>query len=650
VRNPVRASTGSRPASDSDIIAGFFLWADCDDPASEGNVRRFDGPKYASVVRTGTVPSVRVHVYWTLAEPCYDLAAWRRAQEAIASHFGSDRTVVNPSRIMRLGGTVSYPDSRKQSRGYAPELVRIKTASDDAHVLVSLDQMMRVFGSAAAPAHQATPLSQRAMPSAPSSGPHNARIELEPHRPALDREDAVQRALAGEEWHNNTIRLVASYVARGLSDDEIHGLTERLTLPGWTVADTRREVQAAIDGARRKGWAPQPQAAPQITPQQREAIPPAMFRPWIRKDLAAIPYPEFLYGDFYARGYTSLTVAPPKVGKSMLALAEALDMATGRGFLSGLQRPSLRVVYYNAEDDQDVIDARVSALLAAHGIDQSEIEGRFWPTSGVNAEGFYLIRGQEGVINEQLFVSIEKFCAEQAADVLIFDPLQDLSTSPETNEVFRLLGQRIRWMASQSAISIHLVHHTRKVAPGMNASIDDSRGGSALRGTARFNRVLNLMTEDEAVKAGVPNHRHFFRIGDMESNLAPPSADVNRWFEKRSIIAPNGQNIGIVEPWKWPDAFAGVTAEDAARVRNAIAAMSMEPPRLDPQARTWVGHEVARVLRLDSNDKGDRERIKTLVRTWINTGVLAVEERHDARNGREAKVVVAGPNSPSAVG
>ena len=73
----------------------------------------------------------------------------------------------------------------------------------------------------------------------------------------LDRERAAIAAMSGQEWHNSVIRLVASYVAKGLSDGEIHALTDPLTLSGYTVEETRREVQVAIDGARRKGWTPE---------------------------------------------------------------------------------------------------------------------------------------------------------------------------------------------------------------------------------------------------------------------------------------------------------------------------------------------------------------------------------------------------------
>ena len=381
---------------------------------------------------------------------------------------------------------------------------------------------------------------------------------------------------------------------------------------------------------------------------EKEAIPAALFRPWAEIDLAAIPYPEFVYSDFYARGYTSVTLAPPKVGKSMLGLAEAIDIATGRGILTGVKRDPQTVVYYNAEDDQDVINSRVAALLTAYDIPQSEIVGRLFATSGVDAAGFYLASGQDGEINERLFVSIEKFIKEASADVLIFDPLQDLTRSPETNEVFRMLGQRLRRMASTSGVALGLIHHTRKIAPGTTPSIDDGRGGSALRGTARFNRLLIGMTEDEAVKAGVNNHRHYMRIGDMESNLAPPSAELNRWFEKVSILTPNGHNVGAIRRWEWPDAFDGVSANDARLVRNAVS--EADPaPRENHQSKQWVGVIVADILGLDLDEKGVKSRIISMLKTWVKTGVLEVEEIFDKRQGRDVKVLLPGPTVPGEV-
>ena len=384
----------------------------------------------------------------------------------------------------------------------------------------------------------------------------------------------------------------------------------------------------------------------EMTDKEKDAIPALEFKPWGHRDLAAIPAPEFVYSDFYARGYTSVTLAPPKVGKSMLGLAEAIDMASGRGFLSGEERAPQRVFYYNAEDDQSVIDARVAALLGHYGIRQEEIAETLIPVSGVEAENFYMVTGQDGQINERLFIGLEKFIDVQRIDALIFDPLQDLSTSPETNEVFRVLGQRIRRMASSKRVAVGLIHHTRKIAPGAQASIDDGRGGSALRGTSRFNRLLISMTEDEAVKAGLDNHRRFMRIADMESNLAPPSADVNRWFQKLSVEIPNGHKVGAIEPWRWPDAFEGITPRQTADCQ-ALLLDRATPARANVQASDWVGNLIAPVLHLDPSNKSDRARLGAIVKKWIQEDVLRADTEIRAKDGREMPVVIVGSNRVS---
>jgi hypothetical protein len=642
VRNPIRADVpASRAATDDDIVAAFLFWADCDNKPSAENVKRFDGPKFTAHIVTGRIPETRVHPYWDLDKPLYDMAIFRDMQQRIAQHFGSDSAVINPSRIMRVAGSVTHPDSKKRDRGYVSEITTLRTEYPDTRPPVTLDQMQRVFGEVV--------VGGRAAPRDPATA-NNLQIDTGPQ--PLDRELMAIKALSGKEWHDAIVRLTGSYVSKGLSDPEIHALTDGLTLAGYTVEQTRREVQTAINGARRKGWTPETNEFVELSPAEIEAIPAVLFKPWVAIDPTTIPVPDFIYSDFYARGYTSLTVAPPKVGKSLLALAEAIDMATGIGFLHDCPSEPRKVVYYNAEDDQDVMNNRVMSILTHYGINQSQIEGRLFATSGVGNDDFFMVSGQqEGVINEALFVGIEKFCEEQQADCLIFDPLQDLSQAAETNEVFRMLGQRLRKMANKTHVALGLVHHTRKLQAGVAASMDDARGGSALRGSARFNRLLVPMSEGEGVSAGVENHRHFMRVGEMESNLAPPSADVNRWFEKVSVLTPNNSHVGAVVPWEWPDPFEGISPKLAAQVRSAVDGKS-EPPRYDTRAKYWIGKIVSEICGIEIEDgkgkavKSGKARCQGLVDGWIKTDVLRIDEVHDKRSGRAITIVFGGANNP----
>lgn len=651
VVNPVRADAPLGPgtrASREHIAAAFFHWADADDGQAAENIRNFVGPPFTFCVLTGTHPTRRPHVYWELEDPTRNFEAWERTQRAIAASLRTDPAVVDPPRIMRIAGTINWPKPKKQAKGYIAELTTLHITDNPS---VSSERMARAFAGAPKPERPAEPYQ--------GAGDGAERVPTS---------ELVRRIHSGQGWHDAVIRIVGRLVRKGLSDDDIHAFTDGFTLPGFTIEDTRREVDAAINGARRKGyeredqgrWEPESHpggrtqssrgadayAFREMTDAERAAVPPYPFRRWQVIDFAAIPYPEFIYGDFYARGYTSVTIAAPKVGKSMLGLAEAVDMASGRGLLTGRAAQPRRVLYFNAEDDQDVVNARVAALLTRYGVPQEDVVGWLFAHSGIDQPPFRLIAGQDPVINEELFAGIEAFCRAEAMDALIFDPLQDLTASPETNDVFRLLGQRLRALASACRVAIGLVHHTRKVAPGQDPSIDDMRGGSALRGTARFNRILVSMSPQQAIQAGVQNHHHFFRIGDVESNLAPPSADVNRWFEKVSIHIGNGHSFGAVQPWEWPDAFAGVSVQDAARVRNAVAEMEDAPPRADVRSAQWVGLIAARILDLDVEDKAAKAKVQSILKKWIETDVLQIAEVKDTAKNRTVKVVLAGSNNP----
>lgn len=64
----------------------------------------------------------------------------------------------------------------------------------------------------------------------------------------------VTEIKTGQDWHINTLELTGRYVKRGLSDVDIHAITDGFTLPGYTLQDTRIDVQKMIDGAREKGF------------------------------------------------------------------------------------------------------------------------------------------------------------------------------------------------------------------------------------------------------------------------------------------------------------------------------------------------------------------------------------------------------------
>jgi len=125
--NPSAVIKAGKGATDPDILRAHYSFADADDQQGLDGLNTIAGlVEPDMIVTTGTVPHERRHAYWRLAEPCTDLILWRLRQIDIATKYQTDPSVCNPSRIMRVAGTVSYPSKQKLARGYVPELVTLK--------------------------------------------------------------------------------------------------------------------------------------------------------------------------------------------------------------------------------------------------------------------------------------------------------------------------------------------------------------------------------------------------------------------------------------------------------------------------------------------------------------------------------------------
>lgn len=490
VRNPIRDDVKGS-ASDTDIIAAFFLWADCDDPVSANNVYRFDGPKWSAAVTTGSIPSVRVHTYWQLEQPCTDLAEWREMQARIASHFGSDSTVINPSRIMRVGGTVSYPDSKKQARGYIAEATKLRTEYSDARAPVTLEQMHRVFGERQAP----LPLSRQATAPAPVA---SFAIDVGAS-PSLNREQMAIQALSGVEWHNAVIKLVGSYVAKGLSDTEIHALTQPLTLAGYTGEQTAREVQTAIDGARRKGFAPEAYASPAaIVPPQSDAsfdapkISHAGKLEWFDDTQAALT-DGYLIKGILAQNSMAVLYGPSNSGKTFFTLDIAYHLATGAAWFGNRVKPAA-VLYLASEGGRGVLN-RIAALKQETGECDVPL--------ALRRAGLDLLHDQAN-LQELVDLAGEVSSRYPGKPLLIvIDTLSRVMAGGDENSAADMtsLIRNIDGIREVTGATVLLVHHTGKDAAR------GARGHSSLR--AATDTEIEVGNENGARMAMVTKQRDY---------------------------------------------------------------------------------------------------------------------------------------------
>ena len=118
---PLKAGEG---AKDEDILRAHFAFADCDEAGSAERLESHALP-YDFCIVTGTRPHLRCHYYWQFVNPVHDLLDWTKTQKTIAKVHATDGKVCNPSRVMRVAGTIAYPSLKKQEKGYVPELTQL---------------------------------------------------------------------------------------------------------------------------------------------------------------------------------------------------------------------------------------------------------------------------------------------------------------------------------------------------------------------------------------------------------------------------------------------------------------------------------------------------------------------------------------------
>jgi hypothetical protein len=375
-------------------------------------------------------------------------------------------------------------------------------------------------------------------------------------------------------------------------------------------------------------------------PYKAEGLTSALINatPFIYRNPAEIPKREWLYGFHLLRKFIAILAAAGGVGKSALSIAEALAMASNKALLHDAPATGeLRVWIINLEDPLEETERRIAAAMQAHGIEPHEIAGRLFVDSGRTQPLCIATTGKDGtIVSEPLVDAIVDEILAKRIDVLIVDPFVSSHAVPENdNGAIDAVAKAWCRVAERANCAVELIHHIRK-SGSEEVTAESSRGAGALVAASRTTRVLQRMTKDEATKAGVENNRSHFRVTRDKANLSPP-AENSSWFCLESVDLPNGDSVGVVKAWRWPDPFADITAADLLAVQKAIDGKSY---RANVQAKEWIGHAVADILGMDSSDPAAKSKIKALVKAWIETGALRETEAEDKSRHMRPVVVV----------
>jgi hypothetical protein len=392
-----------------------------------------------------------------------------------------------------------------------------------------------------------------------------------------------------------------------------------------------------------------PAAAADIgNPGGSSATPIIKATPYIWREPNTIPRRQWLYGYHLVRRFVSCTIAPGGVGKSSLALIEAVSMASGRNLLGIYVREPYRVWYWNGEDPLEEIERRVAAICLHFNVTEAQLGGRLFINSGRDTDIILAtMSGSATVIAMPIVNALHETIRENNIDILYIDPfVASHAVTENDNMAIGRVAKTWSQIADRGNCAIDLIHHARKTN-GSDVKVEDGRGAVALLSAARSARALNSMTKDEGERAGIANPRTFFRVDNGKANLAPPP-EKSDWYQLHSVSLENGSGgefddgdrVAVVTPWKWPDVTEGVTVADLRAAQCAVN--NGGPWRENPQASGWVGKPIAEALKIDISSKGGKKKVIDLLKVWTGTGMFRVVRAKDKNHEIRAFVEVVG--------
>ncbi|WP_286159040.1 AAA family ATPase [Methylobacterium sp. Leaf456] len=389
-----------------------------------------------------------------------------------------------------------------------------------------------------------------------------------------------------------------------------------------------------------RGEQPGPQASQE---EQKAAAASLRAIPFGWCDASAIPVRQWVYGRHYVRKFVSVTVAPGGVGKSSLAIVEALAMTSGQGLLGELPSSVSKVWYWNGEDPMEELQRRVMATALHHQLAREDIEGHLFVNSGRDTEMVLAEQTRAGItIAVPVVEAVKATIRENGIDVVIIDPfVSSHRVSENDNGAIDRVAKLWARIADETGCAVELIHHARKTN-GAEVTMEDGRGAVALLAAARSGRILNVMSPEEAKQAGVEQRRLHFRVDNGKANLAPPPEGTS-WLKLASVTLGNGflgtdgDSVGVVTRWKWPDPLDDVSVSD---LRAAQQAVSNGRWRENIQARDWVGKAIASALQLNLDDSAHKEKVKRLLQVWTASGMFVVTTGLDANRIERAFVEV----------
>lgn len=512
--------------SDDDAEALTAAYCDLDDPgaADAAAEKAYNtGTWPTAVVYTGKTPHTRAQLYYRLYEPLSDRKAWRSILKACCRYTSGDPSVVNPGRVLRLGGSVAWA----VKDGRVHEMTRfVRPKNGKAWNLTALADAVGydrdIDGNDAAVGDnrlKEAPISVSEVPGENAFGLPREVIDDGREGYMADMVNAAFITFVGKNgcvptvdelvkdvwpWYSNEVNLKRA--GRGLSEvrAKCRYIIDRFERGEHTKYKTLDDVIAAYasrptnggggeyttddfngDGGQQQGPQPSRLRSVDFTTLYNEN---------------AVEEPDYIEDGFAGPGNFVLIAGPPKAQKSFLLQELLVSCALGRPFLCdtfNVPRP-LRVYYLQAEMNRKLLRKRAKAMKGLTDADLDKLS-----TNLLASERFQMLLDESGVA--AVVAEIKAVYGDTPPDIIAIDPFANVYDGESENDnaqIMRFLVTRVERVrqAVNPAAAIVMVHHATK-AKAEDMARDPFvliRGAGALRGY--YDSAIVIFRKNEETK------------------------------------------------------------------------------------------------------------------------------------------------------
>jgi len=584
--------TGTAPATDDCFAQTPGFWVDHDVLTSVNRLKTHPlliKPPF--IIVTGRDPEMRCQSFWPLSSDPVIKADWVRSiNKALQTHFEGDPAVTNPTRLMRMPGSIAWPVKEGRTKAELVEVIAPKDGRPRGYSLNTITDVCRNI----------TPPEVLTQPALSSSQP-GARLGTEEAPEASEKQQVgwwdidtgpsgvsiaglIRQVGQPHLWHQSVLRLVASWVNRGWSDAEILLYAPSLTTSTYKVGQTREELLAMIKGAREKWGLPDKDPLADATIKAEIAL-------WVDNDIdiTGVPPRPWVAYSYAMRGVVSFLSGAGSSGKSSLVVQMSNALASGLPFGDFKPIGPLRVGTYNCEDDKDEQRRRYTAAFQAWPqLDKNILKNIYRIGPETIGTLFQEDPKTREVTPTAAMAKLERLVREERLDVLFVDPLLETHSSDENdNGAMRRVIAAYRSMAQRLNIAIIVLTHERK-GGGAAGDIDRMRGASSQKDASRIAITVTRMTAEEATKYGIDQEEKnsYVRLDNGKSNYSPLKP--LGWYRLQGYQIPNGEYVAAAMPWQPPSVLEAISTETAIKILLDMTRRPPEERKIDRRAKPHI--------------------------------------------------------------